>query len=125
VYHDGDIYRRTAAGQPIYGALSILQQFNVDCYLLSEVQIIERALKRHDLKRIKRYSDGKMFDVAMLHDWPVITKNSYSCSVYLDGNAVHTMNIEPKARYNKPDDQFEIVSPDFLANALRARKRRL
>ena len=125
VYHNGDIYRRTDAGQNIYGALSVLRQFNLECLLLSEVQVIERALKRHDFKRIKRCSDATMFDVAMLHDWPVVTKNPYSCAICLDGNNLHSVNIEPKARYNKPSDQFEIVCPDFLANELRARIRKL
>jgi hypothetical protein len=121
VHHNDDIYYRTASGQKIYGALSVLRQFNLDCFLLSEVQIIKCALKRRNFKRIKRRSDAKLFDVAMLDDWPVVTKNPYSCAIYLEGNTLHAMNIEPKARYNKPDDQFEVVAPDFLANALRAK----
>ena len=121
VHHNGDIYRRTEAGKPIYGALSVLRQFKLDCYLLNEAQVIARALKRYDFKRIKRHSDAKIFDVAMLHGWPVVTKNPYSCAIYLDGNTLRSMNIEPKARYNKLDDQFEVVPPDFLANELRAR----
>ena len=124
VRHDGDIYSRTDAGQTIYGALSVLKQFDLDCFLESEAQVIKRALKRYDFKRIKRCSDTKMFDVAMLHDWPVVTKNPYSCAIYLDGNTLRSMNIEPIARYNKPEDQFQLASPDFLANELRARIRK-
>ena len=125
VHHNGDIYRRVVGGQTIYGALSVLRQFKLNCYLLNEAQVIDRALKKKDFKRIIRYSDSKMFDVAMLHDWPIVTKNPYSCAIYLDGSTLHAMNIEPKARYNKPDDQFEIVCPDFMANALRARIRKI
>ena len=126
VRHNGDIYRRTDTdtGQTIYGALSVLRQFNLDCFLLSEVEVIKRALNRHDFKRIKRRSDDKMFDVAMLHDWPVVTKNPYSCAIYLEDHTLHAINIEPKARYNKPSDQFQLVSPDFLADELTARIRK-
>lgn len=122
VSHNGDVYRRTENEKTIYGALSLLQQFGINGLLLSEKQVIERALTRADFKRIVRPYDGKKFDVAMLSPWPVSTKSPRCCAIYLEGGTLRSLNPELKADYNKPKDQFKEVcqlTDGVLADALR------
>ena len=118
VHHDGDIYRRACRQRgSVFGSASLLKKFGMDeADLFSEQQIIEMVLIRADYKRLKRHSDGKVFDVAMLSEWPDPQTRPRACAIYLADGIASPLNPELSSRHNQSDVRFDIVHP--LADGL-------
>jgi hypothetical protein len=110
VMNDGDAYKRKKEGDLwIYGRLSVLREFSLKGTFLTVAAVARLALAQKTYLRISRKLDGKVFEVALLSDWPEGSRK-FCAAVHRVGSCIAPLNPEPPAAYNMPKDQFTIVS---------------
>jgi len=120
VCHDGDTYKRKKEnGARIYGKLSVMRQFGLVGEFLSENKVCFRAKQKGKYFRIQRKADGKIFDTALLSDWPNPNNNpKYCAAVFLDEGRLKHINPELKNRHNEPKDHYVQLGPSHSTSLI-------